>query len=177
VAVPILERPVTTDLSTPAASPIPSIVHRLDPVVQAALRLGVPMGPNVLLTVRGRKSGIPRTVPVAIARSGDVEYLFSPFGEVAWVHNLRVAGEAQIRHGRRRETVSAREIAPVDAAPHLEAALRSILRVPGLGAMIAGWYGVTKASTPADYRAAADRHPAFELRAKAVQASSEEASV
>jgi deazaflavin-dependent oxidoreductase (nitroreductase family) len=155
---------VTTDLSTPAASPIPSIVHRLDPIVQGALRLGLPMGPNVLLTVRGRKSGAPRTVPVAIARDGGVDYLFSPFGEVAWVHNLRAAGEAEIRHGRRRAPVIAREISPAEAAPHLETALRSILRVPGVGPMIAGWYGITKASTTTDYRAAADRHPAFELR-------------
>ena len=155
---------MTTDLSTPAATSIPSIVHRLDPLVQAALRAGVPMGPNVLLTVRGRKSGVPRTVPVAIVREGDAEYLFSPFGEVAWVHNMRAAGTAEIGRGRRRRTVDAREITPAEAAPHLEAALRSILRIPGLGSMIAGWYGITKASTSADYLAAAHRHPGFELR-------------
>ena len=127
---------MTADLSTRTASSIPSIVHRLDPLVQAALRAGLPMGPNVLLTVRGRKSGVPRTVPVAIGRDGDAEYLFSPFGEVAWVHNLRAAGTAEIRHGRRRRTVVAREVPPAEAAPHLEAGLRSILRVPGLGSTI-----------------------------------------
>ena len=155
---------MTTDLSTPAATSIPPIVLRLDPLVQAALRAGMPMGPNVLLTVRGRKSGVPRTVPVAIAREGDAEYLFSPFGEVAWVHNLRAARTAEVGRGRRRRTVDAREITPAEAAPHLEAALRSILRIPGLGSMIAGWYGITKASTHEDYVAAAGRHPAFELR-------------
>ena len=119
-------------------------MHRLDPLVQAALRAACRWGPNVLLTVRGRKSGVPRTVPVAIVREGDAEYLFSPFGEVAWVHNLRAAGTAEIGRGRRRRTVDAREITPAEAAPHLEAALRSMLRVPGLGSMIAGWYGITE---------------------------------
>jgi hypothetical protein len=39
-----------------------------------------------------------------------------------------------------------------------------MLRIPGLGSMIAGWYGITKASTHEDYLAAAGRHPGFELR-------------
>jgi len=163
---------MTTDLSTSTAPTIPSIVHRLDPLVQAALRAGVPMGPNVLMTVRGRKSGVPRTVPVAVVREGDAEYLFSPFGEVAWVHNLRAAGTAEIGRGRRRRTVDARELPPAEATPHLEAALRSMLRIPGLGSMLAGWYGLSKASTHEDYVTAAGRHPAFELREPAVQSAS-----
>jgi len=163
---------MTTDLSTPTAPSIPSIVHRLDPLVQTALRAGVPMGPNVLMTVRGRKSGVPRTVPVAVVRDGDAEYLFSPFGEVAWVHNLRAAGTAEIGRGRRRRTVDARELTPAEATPHLEAALRSMLRIPGVGSMLAGWYGISKASTHEDYVAAAGRHPAFELREPAVQSAS-----
>ena len=64
------------------------------------------MGPNVLLTVRGRKTGQPRTFPVAILKTDDREYLFSAFGEVSWVHNLRAAGTATIRHGRRTRTVT-----------------------------------------------------------------------
>jgi deazaflavin-dependent oxidoreductase (nitroreductase family) len=157
---------MTADFSTRTASSIPSIVHRLDPLVQAGLRAGLPMGPNVLLTVRGRTSGVPRTVPVAIVRADGAEYLFSAFGEVAWVHNLRVAGTAEIGRGRRRRSVDARELTPEEGAPHLEAGLRDIMRMPGLGSMIAGWYGITKSSTTADYLAAAGRHPGFELRSR-----------
>ena len=159
-------------VTTPAVNTIPSIVHRLQPLVNAALRIGIPMGPNVLMTIRGRKSGLPRTVAVAILRADGRDVVFSPFGEVAWVHNLRAAGTAEIRHGRRRRTVVAREVPPAEAAPHLEAGLRSILRVPGLGSTIAGWYGITKASTAEDYLAAAHRHPGFELRERAGQAPS-----
>jgi deazaflavin-dependent oxidoreductase (nitroreductase family) len=121
------------------------------------------MGPNVLLTVRGRKTGQPRTFPVAVLKANGREYLFSAFGEVSWVHNLRAAGTATIGHGPRTRTVTATELAPPDAVAVLEAGLRPIMRVPLIGAMIAGWYGIERDSTQDDYLDAAERHPGFEL--------------
>jgi deazaflavin-dependent oxidoreductase (nitroreductase family) len=121
------------------------------------------MGPNVLLTVRGRKTGQLRTFPVAILKTDGREYLFSAFGEVNWVHNLRAAGTATIRHGRHTRAVTANELATPEAAVVLEAGLRPIMRVPVIGTMIAGWYGIERRSTSDDYLAAARRHPAFEL--------------
>ena len=154
-----------TDRAEPILSPsIPSIVHRLNPLVLRLLRLGVPMGPNVLITIRGRKSGEPRTFPVAILHADGRRFLFSPFGEVQWVKNLRASGEAAIGRGRNPEPVTAHELDVDSAARTLEAGLRPVLRVPVMGPMIAGWYGITRDSTPADYLAAAGRHPAFELR-------------
>ena len=144
--------------------PIPSIVQRLNPIVRRLLAIGVPMGPNVLMTVRGRKSGTPYTFPVATLRVDGREYLFSPFGEVQWVHNLRAAGEATIRRGRRDRRMVAAEINPDVAAPILEAGLRPVMSMPVFGSMIAGWYGIDRHSTAADFRASALRHPAFELR-------------
>lgn len=143
---------------------VPSIVHRLDPLVQRALSIGIPMGPNLLMTVRGRKTGELRTCPVAVLKVADRQFLFSPFGEVNWVHNLRAAGTATLRHGRRRQTVEAVELNAEEAAPFLEACLRPILKAPLFGSMICGWYGIDGHSTSADYLAAARRHPAFELR-------------
>ena len=143
---------------------VPAIVHRLDPLVRRLLRLGLPMGPNVLMTVRGRRSGELRTFPVAILEVGDRAFLFSPFGEVNWVHNLRAAGSARIQRGRRQYEVAAVEVGADVAAPFLEAGLRPVLRMPVFGSMIAGWYGLDRRSTSADYLAAAGRHPAFELR-------------
>ena len=143
---------------------VPSLVHRLNPIVNRLLRLGLPMGPNVLISIRGRKTGELRTFPVAILEADERQILFSPFGEVNWVHNLRAAGEATIQRGRRRQRVVAAEIAPDVAAPHLEAGLRPVLGMPVFGAMIGGWYGIDRRSATADYLAAAQRHPAFELR-------------
>jgi deazaflavin-dependent oxidoreductase (nitroreductase family) len=158
-----LEHHVTTSKSAPGPASAPGFVLRTNPLVLRALRLGLPMGPNVLMTVRGRKTGQPRTFPVAILKTGGREYLFSAFGEVSWVHNLRADGAATIHHGRRSRMVTATELAPPEAAVVLEGGLRSIMRVPVIGSMIAGWYGINRHSTIEDYLAAAARHPAFEL--------------
>jgi deazaflavin-dependent oxidoreductase (nitroreductase family) len=152
----------TAPLATRATQP--SFVRVLDPLVQAALRLGLPMGPNVLMTVRGRSTGKPRTIPIALLRAGARLYVFSPFGDVHWVRNLRAAGVASLRHGRWRQEVEAIELQPEAAAPILAAGLDPVMRVPVLGTRIAGWYGIDRQSTAADYLEAARQHPGFELR-------------
>jgi deazaflavin-dependent oxidoreductase (nitroreductase family) len=153
---------MTTE-TAPKTFAIPSIVQTLNPLVRRLLRMGMPMGPNALLTVRGRTSGELRTFPVTLLETGDQRYVFSAFGEVNWVHNLRVAGVATLKHGRRSEPVGAVELTPEAAAPILQATLATVLKVKGFGPMIGGWYGVTAASTDADYLASARLHPGFEL--------------
>jgi deazaflavin-dependent oxidoreductase (nitroreductase family) len=143
---------------------IPSIVQTLSPLVRRLLRLGVPMGDNALLTVRGRTSGKPRTLPVTILPANGRQYVFAAFGEVNWVHNLRAAGEGTLKHGRRSTKIKAVELTPEEAAPILQAGLAAALKMPLVGSMIGGWYGITTASTPADYQAAARVHAGFELR-------------
>ena len=155
---------MSTSDATTTTFPVPPIVGRLDPLVRRLLALGVPMGPNVLITVRGRKTGTPYTFPVATLEVDGRQYLFSPFGEVSWVQNLRAVGELTIRRGRRDERVTARELTPEVAAPFLEAGLKPVMKVPLVGPMIAGWYGIDRSSTSADYLTAARLHPAFELR-------------
>jgi len=66
--------------------------------------------PMYLFTVRGRKSGQPRTVVLAIMERNGKRYVGSPYGIVDWVRNLRAAGEAILTRGRRAETVNAREL-------------------------------------------------------------------
>src|SRR5450631_575091 len=95
---------------------VPSWVPFFNPIAKLLLATGVPMGPDVLLTVRGRKSGMPRTTPVTICENSSRRGLISPFGEVNWVRNLRAAGRATITVGRRREEVTAIELGPTDSA-------------------------------------------------------------
>lgn len=149
---------------TSAATGIPSIVNFFNPLVRRLLALGLPMGPNVLMTVRGRKSGKDYTFPVATLEADGREFLFSPFGEVNWVANLRASGEATLRRGRRNRRMRAVELAPEVAAPILEEGMRPVMGMPMFGSMIAGWYGIDRGSTSGDYLAAARLHPAFELR-------------
>jgi deazaflavin-dependent oxidoreductase (nitroreductase family) len=161
-------------MTTPqAAAPrrIPSIVNFFNPMVRRLLAIGLPMGPNVLMTVRGRKSGQPYSFPVAILETDGRQFLFSPFGEVNWVHNLRAAGEAVIRRGRTSRWVTTVELTPEVAAPLLEAGMNPVLRAPIFGSMIAGWYGLDRNSTTEDYLAAARQHPGFELKDAAARDS------
>lgn len=68
------------------------------------------MGPDVLITVRGRKSGLPRTTPVTICQYAGRRGLISPFGESNWARNLRAAGTVTIQFGRTREEARAVEL-------------------------------------------------------------------
>src|SRR5437588_12273922 len=72
--------------------------------------------PMYLLTVRGRKSGQPRTVPLAIIERNGKRYIGSPYGIVDWVRNLRAAGEAILTRRRRSEKVTAKELPAGEAA-------------------------------------------------------------
>ena len=81
---------------------VPAIVPLLNPLIRRLLSVGLPFGPNVLLTVRGRSSGQPRTVPVAVVEIDGRRFVQSPFGEVNWVRNLRSAREAVVSKGSER---------------------------------------------------------------------------
>ena len=154
---------MTTDSARPGR-PIPSIVQALNPLVRRLLRLGLPMGQNALLTVRGRTSGEPRTFPITLLELDGRRYVFAAFGETNWVRNLRAAGEGTLRHGRRDEPIKAVELSFGEAVPVLESAMKSVLRIKGFGSMVGGWYGLTATASPADYEQAARDHAGFELR-------------
>ena len=81
-----------------------------NPIARFLLAVGVPLGPNGLITIRGRKSGLPRTTPVAIIAVADRRWLWAPWGEVDWVRNLRAADRATITVRRRSEDVRATEL-------------------------------------------------------------------
>jgi deazaflavin-dependent oxidoreductase (nitroreductase family) len=75
-----------------------------NPLARRLISAGIPTGaPNVLLTVRGRRSGRPRTVPLAMLQLDGAWFVQACFGETGWVANLRAAGEATVTQpgGRR----------------------------------------------------------------------------
>ena len=97
------------------ASRVPSFVPPLNPLLKRLLRWGVPMGPNGLLTVRGRKSGLMRTTPVAVVEAAGKRWIIGTFGDVNWVRNLRAAGEGTLTVGRRHWHVKAVELSHEEA--------------------------------------------------------------
>lgn len=118
-------------------------------------RLGLKIGPIQLLTVRGRKSGEPRTTPVAVVVQDGKRYLVAPYGAVNWVRNLRAAREAILTHGRSSETIQARELTPQEAAPILKTSLG------GGGIFTNGYFNVSSESSLQDFELEAPQHPVF----------------
>jgi deazaflavin-dependent oxidoreductase (nitroreductase family) len=147
-----------------------------NPLARRLISAGIPTGaPNVLLTMRGRRSGKPRTVPVAMLELDDAWFIQACYGETGWVANLRAAGEATVTHpGGRRVPVRAIELSPEEAGPVLRRALEPFRRSRVLRALYGprarGPVGVMWAfrirmdDTLEEYTAAAWRYPLFELR-------------
>jgi deazaflavin-dependent oxidoreductase (nitroreductase family) len=143
------------------ASQAPLFVRMGNVLTTTLLRAGVKLKgfgkyPMYLLTVRGRKSGQPHTVSIAILERDGQRYLGAPFGAVNWVRNLRAAGEATLTRGRRAETVSARELPAEEAALVLREEVRD-------GHPFARYLGVTADSSLEEFARAAVSHPLFVL--------------
>jgi deazaflavin-dependent oxidoreductase (nitroreductase family) len=92
---------------TPA---VPRPVGWVNPIARKLLAMGAPMGPNALITIPGRSSGLPRSTPLAIIRRGGRRWVWAPWGDVQWVRNLRAAGHATITVRGRAEDVRATEL-------------------------------------------------------------------
>jgi deazaflavin-dependent oxidoreductase (nitroreductase family) len=103
-------------------------------ITSALARLGI--GRTQVLTTTGRKTGAPRRVPVSPIVIEGVEYLVSPYGEVAWVHNVRADSTVTLSYGpktrqARLEEVADRSGAAVVAAYHArESFSRPYMDVP-----------------------------------------------
>jgi deazaflavin-dependent oxidoreductase (nitroreductase family) len=83
-------------------------------IIKGLLRAGIPMGPMILLTVRGRKSGEPRTTPVDLFERGGRSFLVSTHRQESsnWVRNLRTAGEGVLTRGWSRRAITVVELSP-----------------------------------------------------------------
>jgi deazaflavin-dependent oxidoreductase (nitroreductase family) len=130
------------------------------PIAKVLLAAGVPLGFNGLLTVSGRKSGQPRTTPVAIIAVAGRRWVWAPWGDVQWVRNLRAAGRATITVRRRNEAVTATELDPTQRV----AFFRDILGPLARGIPFGVWFIRTVDQVDLDDPlAAAEGRPVFEL--------------
>ena len=116
-------------MSTPATPPryVPP-AGRGDTMTAAAVAWltdhGISLLGSRVLTVRGRRTGTPQRVPVNLLRLDGERYLVAPRGNTQWVRNVRVAGTAELRVGRRVETVTAVELPPAERGPVLRVYLK-----------------------------------------------------
>jgi deazaflavin-dependent oxidoreductase (nitroreductase family) len=131
-------------------------------ILTTLLRLGLPVGPAVLLSVRGRTSGKIYTIPVELVESSGTSFLVAAFGEVNWVRNLRAAGQAHLTRRRRTEAIGVVELGAKEAAPILKQFLRESQRV----SFIKPYFHVTPHSSLADFEQEALHHPVFRIVSK-----------
>jgi deazaflavin-dependent oxidoreductase (nitroreductase family) len=141
---------------------VPSFVRLGNFFTTRLLRAGVKPGNMALLTVRGRKSGLPRTTPVSLLGERDGQrWLLAAFGEVDWVRNLRVAGEASLKRGRRPQHIFVKELSAEEAAPILK---KSLAGAPGF---LLKNFDATPESTLEDFEREALNHPVFLVMSEA----------
>jgi deazaflavin-dependent oxidoreductase (nitroreductase family) len=127
--VPATAPTATTQVSTTEAAPrylVPDGFTRrvFNPLVAFATRHGLSLVGSRILTVAGRRSGLPRTTVVNLLPLDDRRFLVAPRGHTEWARNLRAATTAQIRVGRRTEEITATELRDADKLPVLREYLR-----------------------------------------------------
>lgn len=156
-----------------------TFLTRLMPIIswgiKILLRTGVRMtifGPMMLLTVRGRKTGKPRTVPVDIHEHDGRRFLIATHGVGNWVYNLRATGEGMLSLGWSRQAFTAVELTPEAAGPVIKEIMGPLLASQGVrGSALRQNIGVKADASLNDFINAARSHPVFELGSSDKQSS------
>ena len=142
------------------AAAAPRWVTIFSPIAKLLLAARVPLGFNGLITIRGRRTGLPRTTPVAVIDVSGRRWVWAPWGDVHWVRNLRVAGRATITVRGRKEEVRATEL---DRTGRL-GFFRDVLGPLARGIPLGVWFIRTVDGVDLDDPVeAADGRPVFEL--------------
>lgn len=145
-------------------SKVPRFVLWANVLTKTLLRAGVKLvgfgTPTYLLTVRGRKSGQPRTTPISVVERDGKRYLMTPYGVVDWVRNLRAAGEATLTRGHLTQTIRAQELPSGEASLVLQAFIQS-------GHPIGRFFGTPAGATREEFERQALIHPVFVLQSVA----------
>jgi deazaflavin-dependent oxidoreductase (nitroreductase family) len=132
-----------------------------NPLLVAAMRLGISVWGSRVLEVRGRKSGEARRTPVNLLGYEGREYLVSPRGETQWVRNVRADdGRLVLILGHHRDERTGAELADKDKAPILRAYLRRWKAEVGMF-----FEGVGADSSDEELLRIGSKHPVFVLNA------------
>jgi deazaflavin-dependent oxidoreductase (nitroreductase family) len=134
-------------------------IRRANQVIVGLQRIGIAFGPMHLLTVPGRKTGQPRTTPVAVIPVGGARYVFQAYPGASWVANATAAGSGVLARGRRRRPVRLVLVPPAERGPILR-------ELPSLSGVAAGIFlrsGMVESADAAGFEAAAPRIAVFRV--------------
>lgn len=141
-----------------AISP-PRWLKPMNKVMIAMQRLGIPVGPAMVLTVPGRKSGQPRSTPMAPFQHAGGLYAVAGYPGADWAANARAAGSGTLSRGRRSRPVRIVELSAADSRPVLRA---FAVEVP-VGVRFARRSGLVTAGTPDEFELLAGTLAVFRL--------------
>ncbi|BBY15835.1 nitroreductase/quinone reductase family protein [Mycolicibacterium litorale] len=144
---------MTIRYDQPAAS-----ARAFNEVIRWLAEAGISIAGSCALRVRGRKTGVVRTVVVNLMTVDGRRYVVSPRGNTQWARNARAAAEVETGPRWRRRTVRIAEVADADKTELLRRYLdRWYWEVKGhVG-------GLTPHSSDDEIRAVAPSIPVFEL--------------
>jgi deazaflavin-dependent oxidoreductase (nitroreductase family) len=137
------------------------MVNRINKVITGLQRIGIAFGPMELLTVPGRRTGRPRTFPIAVIPLTGGRYIMQAFPNAAWVANVRAADTVTLTRGRRSRTVRLVEVPVEERRPLLREVVAS---QPASAAQRLVTNGLATAPTPDAVAAAADRIAVFRVQ-------------
>jgi deazaflavin-dependent oxidoreductase (nitroreductase family) len=145
-------------MSDNAAFLKPSSVERLfSQAFALLLRVGIGLGHNYLLEVRGRKSGRMYRAPVDVLDHGGRRYLVCGRGLSQWVRNAQAAGRVALIKGSTRMEFTIRAVPDAEKPPIIKA------YVERFKLTVQRYFPVPAGSAVAEFAAIADRYPVFEL--------------
>ena len=97
----------------------PRYLKPMNRIVKAMQRLGIRTGPAMILTVRGRKTGRPRSTPMTpFTYRGDM-YTIAGYPGADWAANARAAGTGTLSRGRKSQEVTIVELDAEESRPVL----------------------------------------------------------
>ncbi|MGB8407452.1 MAG: nitroreductase/quinone reductase family protein [Mycobacterium sp.] len=129
----------------------PRYLKPMNKVVVAIGKLGIPVGPSMVLTVPGRKSGTPRSTPMTPFTFHGELYVVAGYPGAQWALNARSAGTGTLSRGRKSRPVKITELTVDQARPVLRA---FPVQVP-VGVMYAKNSGLVTDGTPDEFEALA----------------------
>lgn len=136
------------------------MVNRINKVIAGLQRIGIVFGPMQVLTVAGRRSGQPRTFPIAVLPLTGGKYIFQAYPKAAWVANVRAADTVTLARGRRSSTVRLVELPVEERRPLLRELVASSPASVGKRFVTTG---LADAATPDSVAASADRIAVFRV--------------
>lgn len=130
-------------------------VRRANRIMTFLTNLGV--GISQVLTVPGRVSGKPVSVPITPIEFEGVRYLVGPYGDVNWTKNLRAAGGGTMSKRGRTVEFSAREVTDAAQAGRVLHHYATKVRITR------PYFDAEIEDGPEAFAAVAEHHPVFEV--------------